>query len=462
MSLEDTRAKGIKKLHYPMHNEVMSEEPLALIYANKGSRSGCTSQLGEHHYCKALYAWFQNQDLAEFRRQARLSAKLFAQAKYHGTYQDNELDERFIGRHLAFLMSNDPALLTYTMQRDSVAYETYQGEFYNIYIGNHHYQSVTLLLAMQGQFSLMKTRCDYFIDEVHKPDDERQKLQMFLPDYRFFLALAAGDIAAMEHQLAQLVTPEALQTRNTLEECFTYEEHLFAAEAFMYAKVAWMHGYQVQVDSPWLPMEWLDMTPLPDNGTEEEYSFVKEFDLFSELAGNFAQFTPFADISKSRDLTAVANPHRKPKPSPVDTVPVEQLPVEHMTQYKNMPGLVNQLYSQGAGFELVPNKRSVEYLSELLKQPDIQNINTETKVPLFGVFLGEAIIAHYGGQWVWAQNQEAVQVRPGLVTFPLGKIARISENNTTEDASEYFASLEALVKPETQTRRFPFNFWRRN
>ena len=41
----------------------------------------------------------------------------------------------------------------------------------------------------------------------------------------------------------------------------------------IYAKIAWRSGYEVEVDLPCIPKEWLPVTPL-DN-YDEHYDFLK-------------------------------------------------------------------------------------------------------------------------------------------------------------------------------------------
>jgi hypothetical protein len=31
----------------------------------------------------------------------------------------------------------------------------------------------------------------------------------------------------------------------------------------IYAKIAWLHGHEVRVDSPYVPAQWLPLEPLP-------------------------------------------------------------------------------------------------------------------------------------------------------------------------------------------------------
>lgn len=104
------------------------------------------------------------------------------------------------------------------------------------------------------------------------------------------------------------------------------------------------------------------------------------------------------------------------------------------------------LVAKPVGFDVLPNEQGIEYLDYLLLQPDIQNIGEDTKLPLFGMFLGEAIIATYGGRWVLSMEQEAIEIQEGFVTFPLGYIKRSFEEPCNGRIINYFNSIKSLKK----------------
>lgn len=88
-------------------------------------------------------------------------------------------------------------------------------------------------------------------------------------DYRFFLALAKGDQPEMLTQISRLVTPETLAEREDLESGFT--SGLISTYAVIYAKLAWLWGYCIQLDTPYVPAEWLPIAPLA------KYEFPYDF-----------------------------------------------------------------------------------------------------------------------------------------------------------------------------------------
>lgn len=82
-------------------------------------------------------------------------------------------------------------------------------------------------------------------------------------DHRFYLALARHDVSGMEAVLQELTSPKVCKVRN-VEQAFGFTEKLIATHAVIYAKIAWRHGFRVEVETPWIPQDWLPMAPLAE------------------------------------------------------------------------------------------------------------------------------------------------------------------------------------------------------
>ena len=96
---------------------------------------------------------------------------------------------------------------------------------------------------------------------------------MYYLDNRFFLALTHGDMTAMEEALAEITSPKSIMARSAAEGGYT--DGLLSSYGFVYAKIAWRHGFKVRVDSPYVPAEWLPIEPL-DHYTDP-YEFMKAY-----------------------------------------------------------------------------------------------------------------------------------------------------------------------------------------
>jgi hypothetical protein len=91
-------------------------------------------------------------------------------------------------------------------------------------------------------------------------------------DYAFYEALIARDKVGMESALQILVSPKMHKRRNIMPLVNDFVSH----PAVGYAKLAWLKGIEVEVDSPLVPKEWLPVQPLKE---EEyvDYDFVKAY-----------------------------------------------------------------------------------------------------------------------------------------------------------------------------------------
>jgi hypothetical protein len=101
------------------------------------------------------------------------------------------------------------------------------------------------------------------------------KMKSYAVDQRFYLALAKGNPGAMQEALTELTSPKVNEVRrNRLD--FAFSDPFIATLATMYAKIAWRHGFRIEVETPLIPKEWLPVTPL--NNYEDAYPFMREYE----------------------------------------------------------------------------------------------------------------------------------------------------------------------------------------
>lgn len=133
------------------------------------------------------------------------------------------------------------------------------------FIDFHSYQ---VMLALRGEWELLVRRSEQALTET------ASRYKRFLLDYHFYIALAQGDVPKMEELLGELTSPKVARVRNHEFE-FGLTEHFISTYAVIFAKLAWRHGYKVQVESPYIPSEWLPVAPL--DRYEDIYPFMNEF-----------------------------------------------------------------------------------------------------------------------------------------------------------------------------------------
>jgi hypothetical protein len=214
-----------------------------------GNPRACAGTLASHAEASAMYAWFANHDLEAMKQWLYLSAKL-EQLQYNMEVDTFSPEGKTL--HLIKpLLSDHAGLIDWFAHFDAI-YDMKRVE-------NHKtsdFRAYHAILALRGDWPRLKARCEHVLSDPPGASAE-QKYQI---DHHFFLALARGDVGKMEDVLRQIVEPKAIRSRNDDESGYTAD--LISTYAVMYAKIAWRHGYQVKVDSPYIPAEWLPIEPL--------------------------------------------------------------------------------------------------------------------------------------------------------------------------------------------------------
>lgn len=238
----------------------------AKLLSNIENRSGnieaCTIRLESLAVTSSLLAWFANHDLSECKRQAYVSGKLsriiYQEAPNTGIYSPGVP----FSDMLMPLVSDHPDLVRWYGEYEGIDLERAKKG------GTWEFITHQAKLALRGEWDLLGELSERWLSDVP------ERMKRFAPDNRFFWALAKHDIAGMENALAETVTPKEIKWRNEHE---GFTGWFIVRQAVIYAKIAWRHGFQVQVDTPWIPREWLPIKPLPDY--EDPYPFMQSFNI---------------------------------------------------------------------------------------------------------------------------------------------------------------------------------------
>ncbi|WP_282964376.1 Imm49 family immunity protein [Burkholderia vietnamiensis] len=115
----------------------------------------------------------------------------------------------------------------------------------------------------------MEERCERVISNPPKGSREKK----FLVDHKFYLALAQGDVNGMEVAIDELVSPKSIRKRASLDGGFF--ANLICVQAVIYSKLAWRSGYEVNVDSAYLPKEWI--SEIGPKSYFDEFEFMSSY-----------------------------------------------------------------------------------------------------------------------------------------------------------------------------------------
>lgn len=251
----------------------MEERALHFIRTNTGSLDGCMRSLLSLASAASLVAWFKDADLGSCKQWAYVVAKIERIRQQQRGWQigGNPLVFNLFSSWF-WLVSDCEKLITWRTSYEpfigwtgdqtrpkEIAKTTYDDMFAG-------YQ---LTLALRGDWQRLGDRSERWLAS---PPPSRKKIS---PDMQFFLSLAKGDEASMETSLAEIVSPRQRRWRSNWQSGYT--SRLISEEAVVYAKLAWRHGYQVDVDTPYIPKEWLPVKPLDEY--TDPYDFMRDFDI---------------------------------------------------------------------------------------------------------------------------------------------------------------------------------------
>lgn len=220
-------------------------------------------------YCmiQILLNQFQHHDLKKVKNYAYNYAKLqyvIAQPPYDYLGQEYAFEKRaFCG--LWFLLSNHKPLIKWYAHFDRIFSKTADSP------KNEQFFTKQFFIALRGDWELLQIRCEQILAEP--PTSGRGK--NYLIDHAFYLALAQGNVEGMMSAISQLLETKTFNRRQRMDLESGYTKHLIDTPATLYTKLAWYHGYQIQIESDYIPQEWLDMTPLTHY--QDEFDFMKQY-----------------------------------------------------------------------------------------------------------------------------------------------------------------------------------------
>lgn len=255
-------------------------------------QSGPLGLLSNYYLAKCLAEWVQIGDLNEVKRLAFASAKADRMA---AQFDPSRAFAFGFFRLFAALLSDEPKVRHWKMwelipvMRQSKGREP---DFMQPQKGEYH--SFNCHLALMGEIEWLKERSEKVLELL---DTDQIKLQLgksYKFDYQYFVALANGDVQGMEANINELLKGRVASKRNN-EHGLVYQSKVVSGWGFMLSKIAYIHGYELNIDNPWVPKEWLPIKPL--GHYETGIDFLDEFDIFTPYGRNTKYFKNAIDLS---------------------------------------------------------------------------------------------------------------------------------------------------------------------
>jgi hypothetical protein len=256
------------------------EREIEYLNLGSGSRAGCLRNLTSNVDSLSMISYFRDHNQPAMKQWAYVSAKLNIMLHHMSTGEDYLVYEL-----LWPLISDNEEVIDWYRQHNRpymLSKKVTGGDkddpknwmFYR-------YQS---WLALNQQWDELRQRCELILGMQDQIKNDRS----YLIDHRFYLALANGDKTGMEVVLAEKCKPKQRKARHDQESGLTH--NFIVSYATLFAKLAWHSGYEVEVDTPWIPKDWLPVGPLVKY--EEPWPFMQSFDIFQPFEGELAQWSP--------------------------------------------------------------------------------------------------------------------------------------------------------------------------
>lgn len=247
-----------RRQHLKEFIAINNDDAIYNIENNLGNPSYCSMRLAQEAQARAMLAWFEQRDLNGFRQWSYVSGRL-TQKSYQIKIDTIEpLPKTF--ELLEPLLSNNDELINWFVNSD-LGYDKIRIDKVNT-LDFFAYQAK---VALRGNWPLLLERCE---NVINNPPSSLKRWQEY--NY-FYYALAQGNVHKMEEALQGLIALKTIKSRMAEESGITQD--LISTLVIICMKIAWRHGYEVTVDSPYVPMEWMPMTAL--DSYDNYYSFLK-------------------------------------------------------------------------------------------------------------------------------------------------------------------------------------------
>jgi hypothetical protein len=231
-----------------VENEPLLDKLIADINADVPHKNACLLLLSGHVLGKSMVAWFADHNIVEFKNW------LFTAAEIDRLAYQAEIDTLAPGGKFLQLfrplVSDNTDLINWFSQYD-LAYDLNRIEDPRA----EDFFAYQAVLALKGDWTLLSDRCGK-VAANSSPGRVEKKYGI---DNQFYKALAMHDIPGMRSVINQLLTPKFLLKRRNFEDGFT--EGFISSYAVIYAKLAFMHGIDLNLNTRYVPPEWLPIVP---------------------------------------------------------------------------------------------------------------------------------------------------------------------------------------------------------
>jgi len=251
---------------------------ILLLEKGQGSRSNCLRSVSSDCLARAMLAYFRDNDMANMKQWAYLSAKARIMWVYEtlGVFSAEDL--------LWALISDNEELIDWHCE-NSLFFESLKDPSLKTLVKTHEFFWLQMHRALAHHWEALANDCERALSQ---PELFTRELRPRLVIFEFLLALARGDKSTMEERLLERCSPRQRARSFNFESPLS--NHFIVSYATLYAKLAWRAGYELELDTPWIPKDWLPVRPLEKY--DEPWPFMQCFDIWQPFAEPYAALSP--------------------------------------------------------------------------------------------------------------------------------------------------------------------------
>ncbi len=278
---------------YPSPSSEKIAEQIALIRDPIGNLGGKLSILSSDLITRGLYSWFKEKNYVSGKKDFFCASRAFIcsnKAYVEPTYSFDKV--------LFALLSDSEEIVTWLSQDVGALYREDQNRIWRNTINDFRFHKFNFFLALQKKWELLERRSAYALDQGCT-----SKFAVVHTHYPFYLALARGDVSGMRNAVLEIISPKRLHKQN--QSVSPLSRFYLSAWGTIFAKLAMRNGYDLEIDSPWIPRECLPIEPLMNY--ETPYDFLN-VDIFTPYEGWAAPFSPKPAGQKWFDIEVGSDP----------------------------------------------------------------------------------------------------------------------------------------------------------
>jgi hypothetical protein len=134
---------------------------------------------------------------------------------------------------------------------------------------------------------------------------------------------------------------------------------------------------------------------------------------------------------------------------------VRQNIVTRIDEFKSIAATLVSDFRAELGVELNYDKQSIEWLDGYINRvaPQLQKETVPGLATSIGAYLGETIVATYGGTWYHAEKEDQWGIRfdDGAIAFPFNKVYKQLDRGDFESIYSFFTVLP-IIRKHTEAR----------